>query len=196
MRAIKASLIFIAISFGLQGCAAIETVAVLANSAMEITGLKKAEVPDAQKLPRDVTFDIIASEHLNTTTKGESLALVTKIYKLKQHETFDQATYETFLDSESEKQVLGPDLIEVKEVVLVPEQHYVVTEKVPAEAPYIGVVALFRSPNAKHWRSTFSSVSAEKLGISLRMLSCVMLVNSGDVQTLERNKALSVNRCY
>jgi len=196
MRAIKISLILSILSLGLVGCSTMDVVSVIANSAMEITGLKKTDIPDAQKVAREVKFDIIASQQLNTTTKNESLSLIVKIYKLKQHDTFDSATYETFLDTESEKKVLGSDLLEVKEITLVPGQHYIATEKVSAEAPFIGVIALFRAPNAKHWRSTFSALSAEELGISLKMLSCVMLVNSNDALTQERNKVLSANKCY
>ena len=199
MPTIKTSLLCLTISLFLIGCAAagaIATAVNLAKTAMEITGINKKELPDAQKVAREVKIEITASKQLNTTPSGESLALVTRFYKLKQNTAFEHATYETFMNPEAEKLAFGSDLLAVTETVLVPGQHYVAIEKVSAEAPFIGVVALFRAPNSKHWRATFSSAAAGDLGINVSMLACVMLVNSGDAQTQRKNKALSSSKCY
>lgn len=162
----------------LTGCAAAGALSSVANVAMNAAGLKKQEVPDAQKPPRTIQINLSAEKTLNVDANGRSLALVVRIYKLKQNSAFEQATYETFLDPEKEKATLGTDLLEVKEVVLIPGQQYKATEKVSHEAYFIGVVALFHSPLAQNWRATFSAPAVEKTGISLSVRACSLALKS------------------
>lgn len=178
------------------GCAAAGTIASVANVAMEVSGLKRQEVADAQKPPRTVQIQFKAAQHLNTDSAGRALSLVTKIYKLKQTAAFDQAPYDTFLDAEKEKSLLGADLLEVKEVVLIPGQQFIVSEKVSREAYYLGVVSLFRAPYSSYWRATFSSQAAEKQGISLAMLGCAFTVNTSDKKNQQINAEIQSHSCH
>ena len=134
------------IGLALIGCStttAISVVSAMASSALEASGLKKPtapEVTDALKVPRTVPIKLHASSALNIDQAGRPLALIAKIYKLRQNTAFVQATYATFLSPQKEKEALGNDLIEVKEVTLIPGQRYEFLEKVSHEAKYIGVV--------------------------------------------------------
>lgn len=178
----------------LTGCAVTSAIGDLASSALGAVGLNKPdipeapklpsefrEIPDAQKAPRTVVIKLHAGENLNAGANGRPLALVARIYKLKQSEAFQRATYDTFLSPQKEKEVLGAELLEVKEVTLIPGQHYEVTEKVTREAYYIGVVALFRSPAAQRWRVIFPSNGAEKSGIIAGVHACSLTVGTGVV---------------
>lgn len=166
------------------GCA---TIGNLANSALEMAGVKEPEipeipeVPDALKAPRTIAIKLHAGSNLNADANGQPLAVVTRIYKLKQNAAFQQATYDTFLSPQKEKEVLGAELLEVKEITLIPGQHYAVTEKVTQEAYYIGVVTLFRSPAAQRWRVIFPTNEAEKSGIIIGMHACALTVGTGTV---------------
>src|SRR5690348_17148700 len=61
----------------------------LAGSALEAVGLKKpAELPDAQQPPRKIALRLHASDKLNVNDNGQSLALVARIYKLKNSASF------------------------------------------------------------------------------------------------------------
>lgn len=150
------------------------------------------------KVPRTVSIKLHASETLNLDASGRPLALVTKVYKLKQSTAFLQAPYDTFLNPQKEKEALGTDLLEVKEVTLVPGQHYEVAEKVSYEAGFIGVVALFRNPAPARWRVAFPAASAEKSGIVVGMHACVMSVGTGTTTSGDpttANQLLSSVRC-
>ncbi len=177
------------LGLSLAGCAttsAITVVSAMANSALEAYGLKKPtapEVPDAQKVPRTVAIKLHASNTLNVDTNGRPLALVAKIYKLRQKTTFVQATYDTFLNSQNEKEALGTDLLEVKEITLVPGQRYEVLEKVSYEAQYIGIVALFRNPVPARWRVEFPAALSEGSGIVVGMHACALTVGAGTSAT-------------
>lgn len=131
-----------------------------------------AEVPDSQKAARNVPIDITAAARLNTTSKGQSLALLARVYKLRQRAAFDQASYDTFLSPGKEQEAFGADLLEVKEVMLIPGQHYKVTEKVSREAGFIGVVALFNKPAPQRWRMSFAAAELEKTGLSMGAHAC------------------------
>ena len=168
----------------LGGCA---TVGKLTNGALEMVGLKEPEVPeipeipDALKAPRTITIKLHAGANLNADANGQPLAVVARIYKLKQNAAFQQATYDVFLSPQKEKEVLGAELLEVKEITLIPGQQYAVTEKVTQEAYYIGVVALFHSPAAHRWRVVFPTTEAGKSGIIIGVHACALTVGTGTV---------------
>lgn len=187
----------------LTGCTATSAVSVLgsvANSALEAAGLKKPEapeVPDALKVPRNVAVKLHASEVLNVDAAGRPLAVIAKIYKLKQNTAFSQATYDTFLNPQKEKVTLGSDLLEVREISLIPGQRYEVTEKVSYEAGYIGVVALFRNPAPARWKIDFPAAQAEKSGIVIGVHACALTVGVGATSTdsQSKNPMLAPVRC-
>jgi len=188
---------------GVAGCSATSAVSVLgavANSALEATGLKKPdapEVPDALKVPRNVPIKLHASDTLNLDASGRPLAVIAKIYKLKQNTAFSQAPYDVFLNSQKEKETLGADLLEVREITLIPGQRYEAIEKVSYEAGYIGVVALFRNPVPSRWRVDFPAAQAEKSGIVLGLHACVLTVGVGttSTDTQSKNPMLAPVRC-
>ncbi|WP_215408764.1 type VI secretion system lipoprotein TssJ [Janthinobacterium sp. JC611] len=163
----------------LAGCAG-GAIGTLANAALQMAGVAKPppELPDAQKPPRNVSIRLHAAQRLNTDTAGRPLALVARIYKLRQSAAFEQAPYDSFLDAQREKAALGADLMEVKEVLLVPGQRYEVQEKVSKEAYFIGVVALFRAPAAQRWRATFAAADAERGGITVGLHACALSVSN------------------
>lgn len=162
----------------LCGCAG--TAGTMVGAALQLAGAKApAELPDAQKPPRNVAITLHAGANLNAGGRSHALALVAKIYKLRQSAAFEQAPYDGFLSPQREKELLGADLVEVKEVLLVPGQRYEVLEKVSREAYYIGVVGLFRTPAPQRWRLAFAAADAERAGIAIGMNACAMSVGNG-----------------
>lgn len=165
------STLFIAGLLSLAGCAA----GSLAGVALELAGIRKPpELPDAQKPPRQVPIRLHADANLNAGAGGPPLAVVARIYKLRQSAAFERAAYQGFLDPQRERELLGADLLEVKEVLLIPGQRYEVLEKVSREAYYIGVVALFRNPAQQRWRLAFAAGEAERSGITVGLHACAL----------------------
>lgn len=185
------------------GCAAIGSVSAVGqvtNLVLEATGIKKPatpELPDAQKPPRNIAIKLHAGENLNTDSTGRPLALVVRIYKLRQDNAFQQATYDTFLNPQKEKETLGADLLEAKEVTLIPGQRYEAMEKVTQEAYFIGVVALFRVPDPQRWKVAFPAKDADKSGIAIGLHACAISVGTGTTTEGNggTNKFLSEVRC-
>jgi type VI secretion system protein VasD len=179
----------------LTGCAG-GGVGGVANAALEAAGIRKpAELPEAQQPPRKVALRLHAADKLNTNDKGQSLALVARIYKLKQTAAFDRAPFDSFLDPAAEKRTLGADLVEVEEVTLVPGQHLELNEKLSREAGYIGVVALYHAPAAQRWRLAFPAAEAERAGVTIGLHACAMSVGTGAKATARDVSTLSSVHC-
>lgn len=168
----------IALTAALAGCGG-AALAPLAGVALEAAGLRKpAELPESQKPPRNVPLKLHAATRLNVDARGQPLALAVRLYKLRQKDAFEGAPYATFLDPRLERESLGADLVEVREIMLVPGQRYEVTEKVAREAGHVGIVALFHTPAAGRWRTAVSSLDAERDGLSVGLHACAMSVGS------------------
>jgi type VI secretion system protein VasD len=153
-----------------------------ANAALGAVGLRKAAgLPESQQPPRNVPLRLHAATRLNVNERGQPLALAVRLYKLRQKDAFEEAPYAAFLDPQQERERLGADLLDVREIMMVPGQHYEVTEKVAREAGHVGIVALFHNPAAGHWRTTVSSAEAERNGVNIGLHACAMSVAGGAV---------------
>jgi len=147
---------------------------------LEATGLRKPPpLPEAQQPPRNVAVRLHAAKRLNVDTRGQPLALLVRVYKLRQRTAFEQAPYAAFLSPQSEREALGADLLEVRELTLVPGQQLELNEKLSREAGWLGVVALFHSPPPNGWRLAFAAPEAEKAGVTIGLHACAMSTGGG-----------------
>lgn len=165
--------------FALPGCQSgggVGAAGKVADAALGVIGLKRAE---QSPQPRVVSIKLNASPQLNADANGRGLSVVAKLYKLKDANNFMHASQETFQQSSREKEALGPDLVESKEILLIPGQRYSVNEKLGPEVGYIGLVVMYREPDPKHWRLALaqSDITSEGLVFSLR--SCALKLESG-----------------
>lgn len=164
----------------------------IAGAALDMIGMRKpVELPESQKPPRTIAIRLHAGPNLNTDASGHPLALVARIYKLRQNAAFERAAFDGFLNVHTERELLGNDLLEVKEVTLIPGQRYEISEKVSREASYIGVVALFRAPAAQRWRLDFAAGEAERSGITIGLHACAMSVGAGAASAAADSSAAS-----
>jgi len=159
-----------------------------------LTG-KAPELPDVQKPPREVAIRLHAAPRLNVDARGRPLALVARVYKLRQNAAFEAAPYSAFLTPGAEKEAFGADLVEVKDVTLVPGQRYESLEKVTREAGYVGVVALFHAPAPQRWRLAFPVLDAEKAGLTVGLHACALSAGAGAKPTVSDVKPLGSARC-
>lgn len=159
----------------------------MGDKALETIGFKKPDLPQAPELPesakpaRPLKLRLAASDSLNVDTTGHSLSLVVRVYKLRSSAAFLNAPYETFGNSTKEKEVLADELIEGREIVLLPGQQQQINERWAREATHVGVVALFRAPAAQRWRYAFEldNFSLDD-GIVLGAHACALSVASGE----------------
>jgi type VI secretion system protein VasD len=157
----------------------------LLDKTLQWAGITVPTAPDisAKDLPqinKKVTLRLHAGEVLNTDPSGRPLAVVTRIYKLKDSAAFAQATYESFRDAAAGKVAsIEQDLVETREIVLKPGQHYEVVETLTPNVNYLAVVALFRAPAQARWRFVFETKPAVASGITLGLHACALSVAQG-----------------
>ena len=167
----------------------------LAGRALEATGMRKPPQADAFKPPRSIALRLHAAPRLNADAKGRPLALVARVYTLRQNAAFEAAPYATFLTPGADREAFGADLLEVKDVTLVPGQRYEVVEKVPREAAFVGIVALFHSPAPQRWRMSFAAADAESAGVTVALQACALSPGAGAKPSASRAMAPGSARC-
>jgi type VI secretion system protein VasD len=117
-----------------------------------------------------------------------------RVYKLRQRTAFEQAPYAAFLSAQQEREALGGDLVEVRELTVVPGQQLELKETLPRDAGWIGVVALFHSPLQQGWRLAFAAPQAEQSGVTVGLHACAMSA-SGAEEAGGPARPLSLVRC-
>jgi type VI secretion system protein VasD len=159
----------------------------MGDKALETIGFKKPETPQLPELPesakpaRRMKLRLAASDSLNVDAAGRPLSLVVRVYKLRSPTAFLNAPYETFGNGAKEKEVLADDLIEAREIVLLPGQQQQISERWAREATHVGVVALFRAPAPQRWRYAFELETFQlDEGFVLGAHACALSVASGD----------------
>lgn len=147
-----------------------------------LAGLRKPEAPKIELPPvdRKVMLRVHAGDVLNTDPSARSLSVVVRIYKLKDATAFMTAPRHAFNDAAAEAQAFGGDLVDSREVVLIPGQKYEAVEKVPPAAAYLAVVTRFRAPAEGRWRFVFETGAAERTGVTLGVHGCAMSVAAGN----------------
>lgn len=126
-----------------------------------------------------VPLRLHAGANLNQGSHKQPLAQVIKVYHLRAIERFEQTPFDNFLNSAEEEKALGSDLLDSRELLLVPGQHFETLESVSAETRYIGIVAFFRQPAARRWRLTYSTKDSEAVGITVGIHACALSSTTG-----------------
>jgi type VI secretion system protein VasD len=176
---------------GLAGCASGGP----AGLALEAAGLHKpAPMVSAVAAPRDVALHLHAAARLNVDARGQPLALLVRVLKLRQRAAFESAPYAAFLSPQAEREALGADLVEAQEVTLVPGRRIDLQEQLGRDAGWIGVVALFHAPAPQGWRAVFPADEAARAGVTLGLHACALSVGAGAAAATPP-KPLSLVRC-
>jgi type VI secretion system protein VasD len=117
-----------------------------------------------------------ADPMINKDISGKPLSVVVRLYQLKDAEEFSRLTFDTLASGRPESELLGQDLLEKNEVILVPGAKYVGKEKLKDDAKYVGVVALFRQPDPHYWRYLVEADKVRAGGLSFKVQDCYLLL--------------------
>lgn len=160
----------------------VETAAGARDRTLEFAGLKTpgAVLPEGSLAAWRIPLRIQASPSLNADGDGRPLALVLRVYKLRNAQAFLGAPYGVFGDAVAEKERLGEDLVELREIQLLPGQVVDTLERVGRDAPYVGVVALYVRPSPQRWKLLFDTPRAQRSGITVAAHACALSVSRGE----------------
>jgi type VI secretion system protein VasD len=173
------AMLVLLISVFVSGCAT-SGFSKMKDGALELIGMVKPEEKTAADSSKNIRVHIYAGSNLNTDERGRPMAVVLRIYRLRDVAEFMQAPYEALADGAQGKALLANDLLEVKEFVVTPGQELLRDERLGGDASYLGVVAFFRKPHPERWRLVFAA--DQKLnagGITLGAHACALTVAKG-----------------
>lgn len=90
------------------------------------------------------------SKLLNLDDEGISLPVIVRIYQLTDKDEIEKADFGSLW--KSEKEILGKELLDRKEITLQPNLKVEIKVEPLKEARYMAIMALFRKPEADYWR--------------------------------------------
>lgn len=116
---------------------------------------------------------------LNRDVSGKSLSVVVRLYQLKQPTEFSKLAFDSLASGRPEAELLGTELIEKSEVVVLPGTQHISTEKLSENANYLGVVAFFRQPEPHFWRYLIPASQVRSKGVTFRLQDCYITLVDG-----------------
>ena len=122
-----------------------------------------------------------ASPKINLDESGNSLSVVVRLYQLKDKEAFSQLGFDKITSGKSDKEIFGDSLIERSEVVLIPGAPFKSDNTLNASTKYLGVVAMFRQPDANSWRYLLSADEIRRNGLSFQLENCYIKITKGTI---------------
>lgn len=187
-------LLIVLATFALGGCAS-SAASIATSVVLTAMGVKKDQGPPP---PKTITVQVDTATNLNADSQGRGLSAVIRLYKLKDATSFKQASSEHLLDADHAKTVLGQDLLESKEELLIPGQHYQFKEKVDAQNGYLGIAVFFRKPHPQRWKLIVATADLkENSPLIVGAHACALNVTSGlaDKKELAEKFYVASARC-
>jgi len=124
--------------------------------------------------PKDVNFVGDAAPSINRDTRGQPLSVLLRIYQLKSPQAFNRMTFDSLASGKPESELLGNTLISMKEMLMLPGGKVTLPDTLQEETQYVGVVGLFRRPDAHHWRFLVSADDVRSKGLNFRVQDCYL----------------------
>lgn len=164
------------------GCASAPRLGERIGDTLQGMGLTRGDdaEPPSETLVR---LRLHAAPNLNGGSDTRPLALVVKLFHLRDSDAFQALPYDAFLDDAVSAQALGDDLLASREALLLPNQRYDVAESLAPDATRLGVVALFRNPADTRWRFVFDAGAVDANGILVGLHACAMTTTSDALVT-------------
>lgn len=92
-----------------------------------------------------------AAAALNPDAQGRSLPVRLVVYQLRDDQVFKQATFQELW--QNDKVTLNSSLLDRREISVAPNAHTTLDMSREKQAAYLGVIAIFRTPQDGHWRT-------------------------------------------
>lgn len=124
--------------------------------------------------PKSYQIQGEADPVVNRDASGAPLSVVVRLYQLKAPAEFSKLTFDTLASGRSENELLGTDLLEKTEVVLVPGATHTRSETLREDTRYLGVVAFFRRPHPHYWRYLVEADAVRRDGLAFRARDCYL----------------------
>lgn len=142
--------------------AAASLLLVLLPAALTACGIFSGSNAPAQKESAKLEIAIAADRNLNTDTKGRGAPMLLRVYELKSDVAFQDADF--FALQNTDKAVLGADLLAVDQFILRPGETREIKRKSHPETTAIGIFAGYRDLPNSVWRVVHKMPPAAETG--------------------------------
>lgn len=124
--------------------------------------------------PKQYEIKAAADPVINRDVTGKPLSVVVHVYQLKDAGEFSKLTFDTLASGRPVSDLLGKNLLEMNEIMLVPGGKHVSTDKVHQDAKHVGIVAFFRHPDEHYWRMLIEADQVRSSGLNFRVQDCFL----------------------
>ena len=109
---------------------------------------------------------------INRDTTGKPLSVVVRLYQLKDSAEFSKLTFATAASGRSDAELLGADLVDRSETVVVPGVQRVDAGTLATDTKYVGIVGYFRRPDRHFWRYLVKADDVRRNGLTFTVKDC------------------------
>jgi type VI secretion system protein VasD len=138
-----------------------------------VENIKRVNEPQSVRVQEEYVIKGTATDRVNRDANGKPLSVVVRLYQLKDSKRFLQLSFDAVARGQKDEELFLKELESSHEVVLIPGATQSFTDQLSPNAKYIGVVALFRSPDTRGgWRFLVDARAARKEGLNFTAREC------------------------
>ncbi|GAB3746204.1 type VI secretion system lipoprotein TssJ [Lysobacter olei] len=166
----------------LTACASGGVLGTVTDRALAAVGLDPLRA--AADARHTVELEVHGAHNLNAGRGSKGVALVVRVYQLRDPQRFEQLPMAHFLDTARERGALGEDVVDVEERVVLPGDRQAWTLRLAGDARHVGVVALFRHAGDGPWRFVFDGSKAVRERVVIGAHACALTTASPALSTV------------
>lgn len=137
-----------------------------------------------------------AAAPVNRDSSGKSLSVAVRIYQLKDAAEFSKLTFDTVASGRPENELLGQDLLSQNEIIMVPNGRQTLSDKLLDSTKYVGIVGLFRQPDANFWRFLVDADKIRDGGLVFKVRDCYLEVLNPKPAAIPGQPANAAPACH
>jgi type VI secretion system protein VasD len=147
--------------------------------------IKRASEPQSVRVQEEYVIKGTATDRVNRDANGRPLSVVVRLYQLKDNKGFSRLGFDAVARGQREEDLFPKELESSQEMILIPGTTQSLTDKLSPDAKYIGVVAVFRSPDTRGgWRFLVDARAARKEGLNFTARECSFTLIQPEAETI------------
>jgi type VI secretion system protein VasD len=147
-----------------------------------------ADKPEPPPPIYTVDLNLSASNKLNLDLEGRASPVVTRIYQLKNDETFKSSDF--FAIYNNDEVLLGKDITYRKEIELKPNDEVTTSTKLKQETQYLGIFAAFRDLDKAVWQLVVELKPEQTTSLNINLDTFTISRKQGDGGNEKIDKAV------
>ncbi|PHV13184.1 type VI secretion system lipoprotein TssJ [Chitinimonas sp. BJB300] len=141
--------------------------------------LRAVGMSEKEEAGRKLQLVLSAGDSVNSDKSGRGNALVLRVFKLRNQESFLALSREAFDSGGVAPAGLKEDLLGSKEHILTPGQQYQAEELLPPGTRYVGLMMMFQSSQPARWRTVLQVSALDDKPLLVGVHRCSFTITQG-----------------